>query len=200
MNRVKQDAINWDYIMDITYLGRTADADFAVMTGLLPDPREALAGSPHFRASRSAAPRAQALGYQTAAFNGYKRSFWNRAYAFPKYGIDELHFEERFSGQEMIGMGASDKAVFSYAAEIMGASNGKPFLSFVISLSSHHPYIYVPAPYHQLYLPERCINRPIRRLSQAHRGNATTRIRRLRCRSWTAQVSLQGEVAGRRVE
>ena len=37
LSGLAESGLSWDYVMDVTAVGRTSDAEFAVMTGLLPD-------------------------------------------------------------------------------------------------------------------------------------------------------------------
>lgn len=136
--------LRWDFILDVTHVGRTSDAEFAVMTGLYPDVRKPIAAY-QIPAGMPTLPKSlAAAGYRSASIHGFKRSFWNRDYTHPAYGIDEMHFDEAFDESDRIGLGPSDRQVFRFAAEHLAARRETPQFLFVISLTSHHPYLAIP--------------------------------------------------------
>ena len=151
LNKLKENSLTWDYIFDVTYLGRTSDAEFATMTGLLPDVRKPVSYSGFSDSIVTLPKELKNSGYATSSFHGFDRSFWNRAYTHPAYGIDEMHFEERFRGMKQLGLGVSDEGLYSYAASLLEENQARPQFHFLISLSSHHPYIYVPGKYMEPY-------------------------------------------------
>ena len=151
LNDLKNSSLNWDYIFDVSHLGRTADAEFATMASMLPDHRKAAS---LYSLSNSLVTLPKELnrhGYTTASVHGFKRSFWNRAYTHPAFGIGEMHFEERFTDQPKLGLGVSDKGLFRYSANLLTSSQKQLHFLFVISLTSHYPYIYVPEEYLKPY-------------------------------------------------
>ncbi|MCP4006995.1 MAG: LTA synthase family protein [bacterium] len=149
-NALSREGLRFDYMMDVTHLGRTSDAEFAVHTGLLPDVRKP-ASFFHLGSIAVSMPRTlKRMGYRTASYHGYDRAFWNRAYTHPEWGIEEMYFEEAFREEEQLGLGASDRAVFRFVTEKL-VSSDQPAMSFVLSLSSHHPYIYTPREYEKLF-------------------------------------------------
>jgi phosphoglycerol transferase MdoB-like AlkP superfamily enzyme len=146
-NQLAQESLVFDCIMDVTHHGRTSDAEFALHTGLLPDIRKPAAFH-HVGSVAISLPRAlRELGYRTMSFHAYDRAFWNRAYTHPDWGIDEMYFREVFSKEEQIGLGAADHAVYRLVARKLAERDRQLSLAFVISLSSHHPYIYTPREY-----------------------------------------------------
>ena len=149
LNQLSKRALNWNYIMDVTLHGRTSDAEYALMTGLPPDRVKAMQFqtlSEHL----PALPRSLAgLGYETLAIHGYDVTFWNRARAFPRYGFEHLYFQESFAQAPKWGLGPADEVVFEFAVDRMQKRSAKNVLSLIVTLSSHHPYVYVPERYLQ---------------------------------------------------
>ncbi len=93
-------------------------------------------------------------GYSGAyVFHGFKREFWNREKAYPKQGFDDYISEEGYDLNEKFNMGLSDKQFFTQSMKHI-KSYKQPFYAFMITLSSHHPYI-MPQEYCELtLLPE----------------------------------------------
>ncbi|QUI21541.1 LTA synthase family protein [Vallitalea pronyensis] len=78
-------------------------------------------------------------GYQTAVFHGYEGDFWNREAAYPNQGWEDYISLEDLELTEKISFGLSDEALFSQTVEYIDNME-KPFYSFIITLSCHHPY------------------------------------------------------------
>lgn len=78
-------------------------------------------------------------GYNTMAFHAYKPEFWNRQNIYPMLGYDRFVNMHDFSPDEIFGWGLSDKYFFKQSAKILSTA-GEPYYSFLITLSSHHPY------------------------------------------------------------
>ncbi|MBW2497719.1 MAG: LTA synthase family protein [Deltaproteobacteria bacterium] len=144
--------LSWDYVMDVTAMGRTSDAEFAVMTGLLPDTSRPNSFAHPDRAPTYLPRVLKDAGYGTASYHGYVRSFWNRAYTHPVYGFDEMYFDEAYPREEILGLGVPDGVVYDYLLEKLGEEQEDELsFSFYISLSSHHPFVYTPAEYNSLF-------------------------------------------------
>ncbi|WP_273321971.1 LTA synthase family protein [Vallitalea guaymasensis] len=89
-------------------------------------------------------------GYSTKVFHGYEGSFWNREAAYPNQGFEDYVSLEDMELDEKIGFGLSDVSMFEQAAERIEKME-KPFYSFLITLSCHHPYI-LPDKYNTIQL------------------------------------------------
>ena len=151
LDRLKRGGLSSDYIFDVTHIGRTSDAEFSVLTGLYPDVRKPIAAY-RIPTGMITLPKVLAkAGYRSSSIHGFKRSFWNRAYSHPAYGIDEMYFEEAFDESDVIGLGPSDRQVFRFAADLLASRRARPQLLFVISLTSHHPYLSVPVEWMKPY-------------------------------------------------
>lgn len=79
-------------------------------------------------------------GYSTVAIHGYEGSFWNRENAYPYQGFEEFYSQEDLISDDIIGLGISDKSMFRQAVTIL-KNQKKPFFSFIITLTNHHPYV-----------------------------------------------------------
>lgn len=84
-------------------------------------------------------------GYDTAAFHGYLKEFWNREKIYPVLGFNYFYSSEDYKSDNIKGLGGgritgiSDIAFFEQSVEKMKELK-QPFYSFLITLSSHHPF------------------------------------------------------------
>ncbi|WP_349409392.1 LTA synthase family protein [Pseudalkalibacillus sp. SCS-8] len=118
--------------------GRTADADLLVNTSLYP----LATGSAFIRYSPneydSISKTLKDEGYKATAHHAFKGSFWNRNSMYSSLEYDEFYTKEDYKPEESIGWGASDLDFFRQSVTFMPEE--EPFYSFLISLTSHHPY------------------------------------------------------------
>ncbi len=120
--------------------GNTSDAEFAVNNSLFTPESEAAYvkyttndyyGLPFILKDN---------GYSGAyAFHGYNGDFWNRKEAYVYQGFDYYYAKEDLAQDDILGLGISDKSFFTQALDIM-ATYEEPFYTFMVTLSSHHPY------------------------------------------------------------
>lgn len=122
-----------------TASGGTSDAEFLSTNSLYPTP----AGSVTYLYTGNtfnALPKALVnKRYATAAFHGFRESFWNRNLMYPKYGFQQFYGEKSYDVDEVIGLGLSDKSFFNQSLEKM-KDLPKPYYSSFVTLSSHFPY------------------------------------------------------------
>ncbi|HEX6766794.1 MAG TPA: LTA synthase family protein [Polyangiaceae bacterium] len=144
LNRLKRErALYFSGVWDQTMVSPTADAEFASMNSLHPMADAAIC----FRYAGNdfvALPGVLAhLGYSTLSAHAFERGFWNRAAIHPRYGFQHSFFDRELGDQPKIGWGLADKAFLLRALERVDRTQ-PPFMAFFITLSSHHPYDYVP--------------------------------------------------------
>ncbi len=142
MNRLRREALSFDFILDNINRGGTSDAEFMVMTGLLPDHRRR--ASLNYPAKRSLISLPNLLkdaGYHTLSFHGNDPAFWNRHVNHPVYGIERMYFRSFFQ-YPTDKLGIPDEVFLAQSAEVL-AKAAQPFFAFIITLSSHHPYTLV---------------------------------------------------------
>lgn len=92
------------------------------------------------------------IGYNTFVIHGDVPTFWGRDVAYPNMGIDKYISRNELKEGSVIGMGLSDEEVFTQAIPIIIQSK-KPFMSMIITLSSHHPFV-VPESDKELNIPQ----------------------------------------------
>ncbi|NLU07127.1 LTA synthase family protein [uncultured Clostridium sp.] len=119
--------------------GGTSDAEFMTNNSLYP----ASAGSAYFLYSGNrfhAMPENfKKKGYSTAAFHAFRENFWNRNIMYKKFGFDTFYGEKSYRGNEIIGMGLSDRSFLNQSL-IKLDSMKSPYYAFLITLTSHFPY------------------------------------------------------------
>lgn len=137
-NWIKKSAYFNNYFYQ-TAAGGTSDAEFLSNNSLYPT----ASGSVTYLYAGNefnALPKAMANnGYTTAAFHGFRESFWNRNIMYPKYGFQNFYGEKSYNINEEIGLGLSDKSFFNQAIEKI-KELPQPYYSFMVTLSSHFPY------------------------------------------------------------
>lgn len=152
---LKGDTVYFDSYYYLIGGGNTSDAEFAVTNSLYAPDAEAayikyeendFYGLPWILKDN---------GYSGAyVFHGYNGDFWNREIAYVKQGFDDYISGEDFDQIDVVGnlQRLSDREFFSQSVDIM-ATYEEPFYSFMITLSSHHPYN-IDEKYHFLSLKE----------------------------------------------
>ncbi|GEL78651.1 LTA synthase family protein [Tenuibacillus multivorans] len=130
--------------------GRTSDAEFLTQTSLYPLPT----GSVYVRYPTNTFDSMPGYfkenGYSTSVYHSYDKSFWNRSTVYPNYGFDEFIGQGDFEPGETAGPFDSlgDEGVFLQMTE--DNVDQQPFYSFVVALTSHHPYTHIPSKYYDL--------------------------------------------------
>ena len=139
LNRFAGSSLYFPRAWDQTAGGLSADSEFMANTGLFPS----ASGAAYTRfANNNYNSLAKALkkrGYSTFVVQGTYSSFWNCHRMHPKLYFDKQYSRNTFPDGEVIGLGLSDKIIFSKALDIFKATKG-PFYSFIVTLSGHHPY------------------------------------------------------------
>lgn len=137
---IESDSIYFDRYYSNIGKGNTVDAEFSTLNSLYPViDRECYTlyqdntfnGLPWLLREK---------GYNTLAIHGYKGEFWNREAAYPNQGIQNFYSEEDLDASDIIGLGISDKSMFKQAVGILKEQQ-QPFFSFIITLTSHHPFV-----------------------------------------------------------
>lgn len=137
---LQQDTLYFDRYYTNIGKGNTVDAEFSTLNSLYPViDRECYTlyqnntfdGLPWLLRDK---------GYDTLAVHGYKGEFWNREAAYPGQGFQNFYSMEDLDQSDIIGLGISDKSMFHQALGILQKEK-QPFFSFIITLSTHHPFV-----------------------------------------------------------
>lgn len=136
---IGEDTLYFDNYYSVIGKGNTADAEFATMNSIYP-----VIDGESYRLYTSntynGLPwKCKDAGYETYAFHGNDPAFWNRQAAYPYQGIDHFYSIEEMDDTDIVGLGVSDRSMFSQMVDTLSHIDGK-FFAFGISLTSHHPY------------------------------------------------------------
>lgn len=138
LNRLKNNSFYFNNIYHQVAGGNTSDAEFLLNNSLYP----AITGAVNYlyptNEFLSLGKIMRDRGYIANSFHGYESSFWNREVVYRNYGYNKFYGINDFEINEKRGWAISDRSFFEQALDI-SLKNDK-FYSFLITLSSHHPY------------------------------------------------------------
>lgn len=139
-NELMKESQYYSHFYHQTGQGRTSDADFGANISLHPLP----VGSAFVRypdhAYDSLPSILKSQGYSTNAFHAYESSFWNRFTMYQNMKYDKFYSKNDFVEDDPLGWSLSDSSFFRQSVEKMSSEADEPFYSFLITLTSHHPY------------------------------------------------------------
>lgn len=123
--------------------GNTSDAEFLSNSSMYPY-RDAAVFYAYYKNKFPSLPELlKQNGYDTSSFHPFDPHFWNRDAMHKNLGFNRFYSEgdykmDDFAGWE--GNALSDKAFFKQSLNKIGGKH--PFYSFLITLSSHFPFIW----------------------------------------------------------
>lgn len=136
---IKDQTLYYDNYYEQLGMGNTSDAEFATNNGIYPTVYGQSYTLYTNNAYRGLPLQLRDQGYNAYVFHGYKPEFWNRELAYPSQGFERYYSEKDYTITEPIGFGLNDKEFFTQNVQFL-KGNEKPFYSFMISLTNHHPY------------------------------------------------------------
>ncbi len=136
---IKDNSLYFDNFYSNIGKGNTADAEFSALNSLYPVIEREIYTLYQDNKFDGLPWHLKRNGYSTFAVHGYEGDFWNRKEAYGGQGIDKYYAMEDLDQSDIIGLGISDKSVYSQAVDIMKKQN-TPFFSFIVSLTNHHPF------------------------------------------------------------
>lgn len=139
-NKLMDESLYFANFYHQTGQGRTSDADFASNGSLHPLPTGSVAVRyPNHTFDTLPQILKTQAGYTAEAFHAYEGSFWNRNNMYKAMGYDRFYSKKDFQLDEPLGWSLGDKSFFRQSLEFM-TQEKQPFYSFMITLTSHHPY------------------------------------------------------------
>lgn len=138
LHSLSNDSIYYPYTLSYHEGGGTSDAEFSIINSV-----ESLESYPALKLSNYDFPNSMVsqlskASYETLAFHGNTGSFYNRDVAFPKLGFGKFYDMAGMNIPES-GWGVPDNEVFDFAVNKLKTVK-QPFLSYVITMSSHEPF------------------------------------------------------------
>lgn len=128
-------------ILTPVFGGSTANAEFEVLCGL-PALSETIVFADALSKSLPCLPRVlREAGYLTIANHPNKANYWNRGHAYPLLGFERYNAIGAFQLDDMDGMFLDDASTFRQTLKRIDALPAdRPYLNYVVSLSTHYPY------------------------------------------------------------
>jgi len=151
MNGLRDRGWYFDRLYDETGDSSTSDAEYMVLNSQFPIPQGSVAfrrDENHFVTILHSLKEA---GYTTFAGHAYAAGMWNRAILYPRYGFDHTAFRDEVGDGPKLGWGMGDKLFFERVMPRIEKLK-RPFVSLLITLTSHSPYEYVPMSERKLQL------------------------------------------------
>jgi lipoteichoic acid synthase len=139
LNRFTRECVYFGNAWNQTAGGLSSDSEFMANTGMFPAPSGAAYTEFDSNDYNSLPRHIRAKGYRTAAFQGTYGPFWNSLIMHHNLGFEKDYSRNTFPNSEIIGLGLSDRAIFSETLKAL-AHLKNPFYAFVVTLSSHHPF------------------------------------------------------------
>lgn len=131
------------------HLNGTFDADFSLLTSLYPVKKRYVFNENDMSSFNSLVRILKEKGYTTAALHGNQKTFFHRDQAFPDLGFDKFYGLSDYNRdkKEIVirneGMGINDYDFFAQSLDYLRELEN-PFFAYMITLSSHGPFIYYP--------------------------------------------------------
>ena len=126
--------------------GTSSDTEFTILTSLMPASSGTVFVSYYNREYNTIPKYLKELGYKTFSVHGNHASMWNRSKVHPRLGYDKMYFEEYFEYTEddVINLGINDSLFFKQVVPLLEEyeKDSTPYMSTVITLSNHSPFIY----------------------------------------------------------
>ncbi|OMC71248.1 MULTISPECIES: LTA synthase family protein [unclassified Paenibacillus] len=140
LNALMKDSLYFKNFYHQTGQGRTSDADLSANISLHPLPTGSVFTRYPDHMYDSLPSVLGEQGYYTGAYHAYESSFWNRYTMYSHMGYDEFMSKNDYTIDEPIGWSLGDKSFFRQSLDQLTGTNEEPFYSFMITLTSHHPY------------------------------------------------------------
>jgi len=121
----------------------TSDCEYMVLNSQHPLARGAVAFRRQDNDFVSLPKQLEERGYTTFSAHAYRRGMWNRAILHPRYGFEQSLFARELGSKPRIGWGLADREFFERVVPHLEELE-QPWLAFLITLTSHHPYTHVP--------------------------------------------------------
>lgn len=147
LNKLAKEGMFFSNFYPQISVGTSSDAEYIMLTGLLPASSGTVFVSYPDNKFVSIATLLKDKGYHTFSMHGNYASMWNRSKIHPNLGYEELIFRDQFIFDEetdSIGLGINDKLFFQQGLEKLAAMENSydNYFGTIITLSNHSPFKY----------------------------------------------------------
>lgn len=140
LNRFLEDNVEFSNMFMQSY-STTADSEHSTITSLYPMENGMAFSKYYTNQYDDLFKMFHENGYYTSYMHGNYPYFWNRGNVYGRMEVDELDLKEQFEDlSENINGDLSDELLYRQAVQKLKAQE-QPFISYIVSASSHTPYI-----------------------------------------------------------
>ncbi len=138
LSSLRENSVYYPYTLSYHKGGGTSDTEFSIINSVEPLDSFPAIKLTSYSFPNSVVSKLSKASYSTMAFHGNVGAFYNRDIAFSKMGFKNFYDLSSMKYNDE-GWGAPDDKVFSFAFNKMSKSNA-PFLSYIITMTSHGPF------------------------------------------------------------
>lgn len=139
LNALASRSLHFTQFYDQTWEGTTSDGEFTSLQSLHPLPSGSVATTYTTNEFRGIPEVLADRGYATLSAHAYYGALWNMLQMHPKLGFQRSLFREAFQLTEEFNMGLADAEFFRQATPHL-EQLPQPFMAYLMTLSTHHPY------------------------------------------------------------
>lgn len=144
MNKLIKEGLFFSNFYSQVGVGTSSDTELTFNTSLMPT-QNGTAFVSYFDRTYNGTPKfMKEKGYYTFSMHANNADFWNRRAMHESLGYDKFYSKETYKteGEEMIGLGLSDKSFFKQSVEKLKKikQDHDKFYGIAISLSNHTPF------------------------------------------------------------
>jgi len=139
LNRLVRSSIYFENFYRQAWEGRTSDGEFISLQSLHPLPAGAVTTTYPAHNYRGLPEILAERGYSTMAAHAYYGTLWNKRDVNRSLGFQRMYFREAYRGEENVGLGLGDADFFPQTIPMLKRERA-PFMGYLVTLSTHHPY------------------------------------------------------------
>jgi len=139
MNAFARRSIYFDHFFSQAADGTTSDGEFTSLQSLYPLPAGSVQTTYPTNNYRAVPKILAEHGYSTFSAHAYYGELFNMRLVHPRLGFQKSYFREDFVQRDTLGLGLSDAEFFRQVLPRL-ESQPKPFMAFLITLSTHHDW------------------------------------------------------------
>ena len=148
LKKIASEGMFFDNFYPQISTGTSSDAEYIMLTGLLPSSTGTVFVSYYNNTFISLPTLLKEKGYYTFSMHGNYPSMWDRNKVHPQIGYTDMYFHDTFTfddskdSPDVIGLGLNDKLFFKQAVEKLETieENNTNYFGTMITLSNHSPF------------------------------------------------------------